>query len=641
MFDLTWKNSGKYSSESHINGMATKLTHERVESVALLNWREYCVEECAPPACYQYCKKYQRRVDGKCIRMSYGFVDNLEFSGLFPYGTDCRFEPWGKIQCRFNPAEYSPESIQRLNRASSRLSRSVLSLSKLLRFLSPTLKLTGALNVFRDRWFLWKGRSSAPRFDAFVLECYSAEDEPFKLQLQCDLGVGRNVLSRRDFNIVPGHNYYEVGFGDFNISPQTRNPRIFLYPENDRKCRLVFTWLDFVRFAARPAMDVSPAEKVKCVAWDLDNTLWQGILLEDGPEGVKLNQEAINTIRQLDRRGILHTIVSKNAHEDTMSLLEKLDIADYFIYPAINWGAKSESLKQVASRINIGLDTFAFVDDSPQEREEVSSRLPMVRIFTDKEAATLPALPEFDVPSTEMSSQRRLSYLAEMKREEIQASFGDNYRNFLRGLDMHMEIFHPVEDGEKARCVELLERSNQLNISTHRYTADEFSNLLTSKGMFCCAFRCRDKFGDYGIVGFISIALEATPRIQDLVISCRISQKHFEHALIYWISRRLKQDGHHELIAKLLKTKKNGPLVEVFRGLPFEAEEDNDQFILYRLRDLSMVKDEQIINTVFRNEDQNILCETYDWANGGEKVLYPCGKKPGEKVITPGGKEAE
>ncbi len=121
--------------------------------------------------------------------------------------------------------------------------------------------------------------------------------------------------------------------------------------------------------------------------------------------------------------------------------------------------------------------------------------------------------------------------------------------------------------------------------------------------MQCYAFRCQDKFGDYGIVGFISIALQSIPQLKDMVISCRVSQKHFEHALVYWVSQRLKEDGHHEMLAKLLKTKRNGPLVEVFRGLPFEVIEENEQSIIYKLPDLGMVKDEKIISITSRDQE--------------------------------------
>lgn len=602
MFDITWKNEEVYALEGRLEGTATRLPAERVESAALLHWEEHCLE-CAPPTCYRTCRKFRRRTDRKCIRMSYGFKENPDFSGLLPFGIDCRFETWAQIECRFNPFGCPPEDIRRMDEKSRHLSERVLSLSKALRFISPTLKPTGILNVYRNNYLRGKGKGVDPSFDAFVLECHSAEAEAFRLQLQCD--YNKVPLFRRAFDINPGQNYYEVPFRDFNISPRTPDPRIFLYPENDRLCRLVFTWLDFVRFKPVKVEEARPAEKVKCLAWDLDNTLWKGVLIEDGPDGVKLNHEAVETIRLLDRRGILHTIVSKNDHGEAISLLDRLGLSDYFIYPAINWGAKSENLKQVASRFNLGLDSFALVDDSLHEREEVSARLPMVRTYTDRQITELAGLPELDVPVTEMSRQRRQTYLTGMKREEIQASFGDNYEGFLMGLQMRMEIFPPETEGEKARCLELLHRSNQLNISTYRYTEEEFSALLASADMRCYAFRCSDKFGDYGIVGFISIALgEAAPRVKDLVISCRIAQKRFEYALIYRVCRRLKEEGYKELAARLVRTKKNGPLVEVFKGMPFEVVQEDSESILYRLPGLDVVRDENIISTTFRHQVQ-------------------------------------
>ncbi len=594
MFDITWKNTEKYSLETRVPSTVTRLPVKRVEAVALLHWEEHCLE-CAPPDCYGTCHGYKRRIDGKCIRMSYGFADNHDFSGLLPFGVDCRFEPWAKIECKFNPFECPPEEIRRLNEKSVRFSEKMLSFSKKFKFISPTLKPTGALNVFRKKFFLAKGKDMDPGFDAFVIECYSTESEPFKLQLQCD--HKEIILFRQSFTISPGNNYYEVLASRFNITPHTPNPRIFIYPENDRNCRLIFTWLDFVRFKPEQDRGASSAEKVKCVAWDLDNTLWKGILIEDGPGALVLNHEAAKAVALLDGRGILNTIVSKNDHSEAVAMLEKLGLADYFVYPAINWGAKSENLKKVAEKFNLGLDSFALVDDSPYERQEVSSSLPMVRIYTDEQITELAGLPEFDVPVTEMSNQRRLTYLSSMKREKVQASFGDNYGEFLRSLEMQMEIFHPETEGEKARCLELLHRSNQLNISTYRYTEEEFSGLLSSTDKLCYACRCSDKFGNYGICGFVSVALcESAPRIKDLVISCRIAQKRFEYALIHWIIQGLKEKGYDELVARLLKTKRNGPLVELFKSMPFEVVSENHEIIFYRLSDLDMVADENIIS---------------------------------------------
>src|SRR5438105_10164366 len=164
---------------------------------------------------------------------------------------------------------------------------------------------------------------------------------------------------------------------------------------------------------AGSAQAAAPADKVKCVAWDLDNTLWEGTLLEDGPDGCRLRPEVRALIERLDERGILQTAVSKNDHDDAWAVVERLGLQDYFLYPAINWGQKSANLKQIAERLNIGIDTFAFVDDSPFERAEVAAALPMVRVYSPEQLAGLLERPELDVPVTEMSRKRRLSYLAE------------------------------------------------------------------------------------------------------------------------------------------------------------------------------------------------------------------------------------
>ena len=171
-----------------------------------------------------------------------------------------------------------------------------------------------------------------------------------------------------------------------------------------------------------------------------------------------------------------------------------------------------------------------------------------------------------------------------------------------------MDTFAFVDDlteTEKKRCLELLKRSNQLNLSTHRYTQEEFISLLTSENVLCYAFRCWDKFGDYGTVGFISIILRNIPEIKDLVISCRIDQKHYEYSLIYWVSQKLKKNGYQELYAKLIKTKRNTPLQIMFQSLPFNVIEDNDEFVLYKLPDFSLNKDEKIIKVIFRDKESN------------------------------------
>lgn len=430
--------------------------------------------------------------------------------------------------------------------------------------------------------------------DTFVLECYSCEDKPFNLHMQCDKdGL---IINHRAFLIEPGMNFFQIPLGELRLSPQHVGARIFLYPENDLNCRLIFTWLDFVELQKINANTAAtPADKVKCVAWDLDDTLWQGTLIEDGIDNIIPNEAAINLIKEFDKRGILNTVVSKNDYEGAWAVIEKLNLDQLFLYPAINWGSKSENILQIAKNLNIGVDSFAFVDNSVHERAEVKSRIPMIRIYKETEIELLGSYPEFDLPVTEMSAKRRESYIAETRREEILEGFGDDYHVFLKSLELHMEVFKPEDKPSKERCFELIQRSNQLNLSTYRYDSEEFENLFTNSNMLCVAFRCWDKFGDYGIVGFTSIDIDEKPKMVDLVISCRIAQKRYEYALFFWLANKLKTLNFSSLDVNLMITKKNGPLLNLFSEMPFETIEKNDDVIRYRLDSLDKVIDEGII----------------------------------------------
>ena len=116
------------------------------------------------------------------------------------------------------------------------------------------------------------------------------------------------------------------------------------------------------------------SKKIKCLVWDLDNTLWDGILLEDGD--VVLREGITDILKELDRRGILLSIASKNNREDALEKLREFGIDEYFIYPQIGWGSKADSISEIAASLNISTDTFAFIDDQPSEREEVKFVLP-------------------------------------------------------------------------------------------------------------------------------------------------------------------------------------------------------------------------------------------------------------------------
>ncbi|GDY50033.1 hypothetical protein SVIO_006560 [Streptomyces violaceusniger] len=131
-----------------------------------------------------------------------------------------------------------------------------------------------------------------------------------------------------------------------------------------------------------------PATIVKCLVWDLDNTLWQGTLLEDGEVTLPASVEKL--IAELDSRGILQSVASKNDHDQAWQRLEALGVAEYFLLPRIGWGPKSDSVREIAAEFGFALGTIAFVDDQPAERAEVQFHLPEVRTYTPSSCPASP-----------------------------------------------------------------------------------------------------------------------------------------------------------------------------------------------------------------------------------------------------------
>jgi FkbH-like protein len=419
-----------------------------------------------------------------------------------------------------------------------------------------------------------------PAFDEFVAEVHNPGSEPFSLIIEV-IQEGRPGY-RTSLDVRPGANLFRIPVTEMGVDFAGGGGRLLVYPDGDAEVRAIFTWLDFVQYEAnaKPSKPVrgdaeKPATKVKVVAWDLDNTLWQGVLVEDGPEGLVLRPEVVELIHKLDERGIVQAVVSKNDHERAWELIEAFGLAEMFVAVGINWGAKSNNLRQVAETLNLNLDSFAFIDDSPFERAEVSSELPQVRTIDALKLEGLLDLPEFDVKATAEGKRRRLSYLAEGKRREASQSFSDNYADFIRSCEIRAELFTPREPGDVARCLELIQRSNQLNLSTVRYTAPEFTALLEKPETLALGLRVADRFGDYGIVGFASIDLGGErPILNDLVISCRIAQKKIEAAWFGWVGDQLVTRGYHELDARFIPSARNGVLLETLTEIGFAPPAD-------------------------------------------------------------------
>ena len=603
MYQIEWFDDVAYKKIEHTtdtHSLKSQLVTSDIEYILQTHWEEHCLE-CAPPACYASCPLYIEREDKKCRNLYYGVRRNRNFSGLYGYGAEIKFKKWGKLETEVNMRYGTVDEILLQEHKNENNVSLINALYGPLALVDKKRKLNGAYTLQKRKKLRQRiaGQQDVI-FDEFVIECWSYESAPFRLIIENKLA---NQF-RTSVVVNPGANLIKIPFTEFKYVDGLPTGTLSVLPENDLEAHIVFTWLDFVKYKKSVAKPVSadapkPAAKIKCVAWDLDNTMWAGVFIESKPEDLVVNNDAIALIKKLDEMGIIQTVVSKNNHDEVMPFLKSIGIDEYFLYPGINWGQKSENLKRIAKNLNINIDTFAVIDDSPFERMEIATALPQVRVYEHTRINELLSLPEFNTPITEEGRNRRKFYQVEQMRNEVVESFSGNYSSFLKSCDFHLNIFVPRTPEQVDRCYELIQRTNQLNISSKRYTREEYDAILKDDSCLKYAFDCRDKFGEYGIVGFCIIRKgDDNYKITDFVISCRVAQKMVEHSFIYWLSRKMKDAGISTILADYIKTGRNAPILAVFEDLEFgKQDQGNEYFVL--TKDIDKLKAQEEIITVY------------------------------------------
>lgn len=295
--------------------------------------------------------------------------------------------------------------------------------------------------------------------------------------------------------------------------------------------------------------------KIKCLVWDLDNTLWNGTLLED--DYVTLSEDVITVIRTLDERGIILSIASRNDYDEAMAKLRSFELHEYFIYPQINWGTKSASIGTIAEKINIGKDTLAFIDDQKIERDEVAYVHPEVMVVNAEDITKLPDMPEM-MPRfvTNDSKRRRKMYIADVERKQVEERFDGPHDEFLRSLEMRLSIAS-AEESDLKRAEELTVRTNQLNTTGRTYSYTELDHFRKSESHHLWVADLTDKYGDYGKIGLVLIEIyEKQWWIRLLLMSCRVMNRGVGAVLINHIRNRAREKGVR-LLAEMIPNDKN------------------------------------------------------------------------------------
>ena len=321
-----------------------------------------------------------------------------------------------------------------------------------------------------------------------------------------------------------------------------------------------------------------PAQ-VKCVVWDLDDTVWTGTLTEGG--AAALRPGVLETIRELDRRGIIQSIASKNDAPNAMKRLEAFGIADYFLCPQISWGPKSAAVQAILTTLNLKPEAVAFVDDNPFERDEVRFAHPRVRCYDAAEAAALPDRPEFTVRFiTQDSANRRKMYQADINRQAAEQAFSGSSEEFLATLGMRMDISRVTEQ-DLRRVEELTIRTHQLNSTGYTYSYEELLALSRSPDHIFCICGLRDSYGDSGKVGLLLLERGVSAlRLKLLIVSCRVMSRGIGSALLAYATQLARGLGL-PLQAEYLETEHNRIMYITYKLAGFdEIAEDGRNILL-------------------------------------------------------------
>ena len=319
-------------------------------------------------------------------------------------------------------------------------------------------------------------------------------------------------------------------------------------------------------------------QSIKCVVWDLDNTLWEGVLLED--EQVVLSPQVPEIIKTLDSRGILQSIASRNDHARAFDQLRAFGLDEYFLYPQINWNSKASSIQAIARSINIGLDAIAFVDDQPFEREEVQFTIPEVLCIDTADLDRLLDMPALNPRFiTEDSRKRRLMYLSDIARQKVEEEFNGPQEAFLATLDMVFTIAAAKEEDLK-RAEELTVRTNQLNTTGYTYSYDELDGFRQSDRHKLLIAGLDDKFGSYGKIGLALV--ECQPErwtIKLLLMSCRVMNRGVGTIMINHIMNLAKSAGVR-LLAEFISNDRNRMMYVTYKFGGFKEIDRSGERVL-------------------------------------------------------------
>lgn len=348
-------------------------------------------------------------------------------------------------------------------------------------------------------------------------------------------------------------------------------------------------------------LEIVEMKRKKCIVVDLDNTLWGGILGEDGMERIKIGGDYPGNaylffqeyLLELSKNGILLAVCSKNNEKDVWELWNKhpdlLLRKSHFAVCKINWRNKADNIKEIAAELNIAPDSMVFIDDSPTERELVRQMLPQVSVpdFPDQ-----PYLyPEFirnltgqyfsTYRLTKEDTVKTQQYQENVRRQAFQQQFVD-LESYLRSLHIELTI-EPLDNFNIVRFAQMTQKTNQFNLTTRRYTETDIYN-IAQRGGWVYGLSVKDRFGDSGLTGLIIIDIRKDKAdIDTFLLSCRILGKDIEKAFLSYMLLKLKNSDINKVHASYIQTEKNSQVADFYDKAGFELKNKKENVNTYYL----------------------------------------------------------
>lgn len=435
------------------------------------------------------------------------------------------------------------------------------------------------------------------------------------LTLECMYDVRTNMSDRRLANAIETFNNtaWSLAAEKKNIKVVDSGKFLQQYPSNE--------WIDW-KFYFISQMIINPRlkgafstwfaeqqralvlQRKKCLVLDLDNTLWGGVLGEDGINGIQVDGDYPGKafhlwnegLKELMNDGVILAICSKNNESDVEALFAAREMPlkmEDFACKRINWKDKATNIREIAQELNIGLDSMVFVDDNPTERELIRQQLPMVSV------PEWPAQP-YELPTfyaqlvkeyfsvytlTEEDRKKTEQYRQNANRAQLQAQYTD-MTDFLRSLDIQLTIA-PATEITIPRIAQMTQKTNQFNLTTKRYTESDIRTLLAN-GAQIWTLAVADRFGDNGITGLMIVTNGG--EVDTLLLSCRILGKGIEKAFVKTVLSKLEIN---EIRAKYIPTEKNGQVSDFWNRIGMrELESEGVKEYSAKIADLDLtIKD--------------------------------------------------